>query len=177
MSVNKIKPDSGLRLALQSILKNEKFKNVLVFALRSVSDFCIATNSNHVHNSLAVLDQNALPVICRICLASGHDEEMSSLCIKVLWGISVAIKKHPEIVGSDNQTKLKDKVNTESISKSISTAIAAVSKSTDYTFLQYALDALANYHEANFKLDIGVSSLFYCSILQDTDFDVFFDVF
>lgn len=155
MTENKIKPDSGLLPVLQSIIRNEKFKRMLTFGLRSIAEFCCPPNNNYIHNSLAVVDQNALPIICRIGL--DEDEDVSSLCIKILWGISESIQQLPEMMSSDGTIKLKDRAMKENIGECISMIIKTIVKTTDYECLEYAFDALINYYDCNLPLNIKVS--------------------
>lgn len=152
---SRVKPDSGLQSSLQSIIKNEKFKRMFVFGLRSVAEFCVPPNNNFVQNSLALIEQDAVPILCRTCITNREDVDAAALYVKIFWGISEAIKQQPEIQGSDEKS-LKEKVMCENIGECLSIAIEASSKTTEYGLVELGFDAIMNYFRSGFPLDLEV---------------------
>lgn len=151
---SRLKFDSGLQPAISSIVKNEKFKRLLVFGLRNVAEFCVPPNNNYIFNSLAVIDQNAFPIVCRT--SNPNDEDVSALCIKVIWGVSEAIKKHPDMIDSSGM-KYRDRAMAENIGDTLAMAISANIQTNDVGVLEFAFDALLNFYESDFALDVKVS--------------------
>lgn len=160
MSANKLKCDSGLLAALQSFNKDDKFKIVQVFALRSIAEYCTPPNANFLQNSLAVIEGNSLAAICRIA-SSSADADVAALCVKCLWGISQLLltttnstEAAEASTGSDGKQLLKGKaVAAEEISKSLCICVKTLAKSAEYEILELGFDALINCYESGVALD------------------------
>ncbi|KAK2197080.1 bifunctional Armadillo-type fold/Armadillo-like helical/Armadillo repeat-containing protein 6/Armadillo [Babesia duncani] len=55
--------DGGVATAVTSVIQNQKFKKMLIFGLRSLSDFCNPTHQLCLENALDALERNVVPSI------------------------------------------------------------------------------------------------------------------
>lgn len=76
-------PDSGVSNAVSTIIEHQKFKKMLVFGLRSLSDLCNPSNQLYVENALYALERNVVKGILTAVENFGDDEDLV-LCSTVI---------------------------------------------------------------------------------------------
>uniref|UniRef100_A0A3B0MHG4 Anonymous antigen-1 n=1 Tax=Theileria annulata TaxID=5874 RepID=A0A3B0MHG4_THEAN len=78
MAVGKMRraPDSGVSNAVSTIIEHQKFKKMLVFGLRSLSDLCNPSNQLYVENALEALERNVVKGILTAVENFGDDEDL-----------------------------------------------------------------------------------------------------
>lgn len=85
-------PDTGVATAVSSVIQHATFKRMLMFGLRSLSDYCLAPTLLHKENALDALERGVVPAIATAVKAFGDDEDIIGCSVKVLYGISMAVR-------------------------------------------------------------------------------------
>lgn len=86
-------PDSGVATAVSSIIEHQKFKRMLMFGLRSLSDFCSSSVQLYLENAMDALDRDVVPSIHQAVSNFGDDEELAQSASKILFAMSLAVAK------------------------------------------------------------------------------------
>eukprot|EP01053_Blabericola_migrator_P012968 Blabericola_migrator_1__12967@NODE_85_length_14814_cov_131_925612_g76_i0_p1_GENE_NODE_85_length_14814_cov_131_925612_g76_i0NODE_85_length_14814_cov_131_925612_g76_i0_p1_ORF_typecomplete_len2624_score585_46Arm_2/PF04826_13/13Arm_2/PF04826_13/13Arm_2/PF04826_13/0_17Arm_2/PF04826_13/0_13Arm_2/PF04826_13/20Arm_2/PF04826_13/2_4e02Arm_2/PF04826_13/1_1e03Arm_2/PF04826_13/1Arm_2/PF04826_13/5_6e05KAP/PF05804_12/9_8e02KAP/PF05804_12/0_005KAP/PF05804_12/34KAP/PF05804_12/35KAP/PF05804_12/3_4e02KAP/PF05804_1 len=95
---NKRQPDAGIHDAIQQVLKNQKFKRMMVFGLRSLSDLCVPPSIKYKENSLATLESDAFDALIKASDNFKGDDEVLLLIGRVFFGVSDALKEESKSV-------------------------------------------------------------------------------
>lgn len=82
--------DSGVAQAVASVKQHQKFKKMLMFGMRSLSDFCNPQLQIHVENALDALDRNVLPSLVTALTNFGDDEDIIFSCGQILQAMARA---------------------------------------------------------------------------------------
>eukprot|EP01054_Gregarina_sp_Poly1_P008217 Gregarina_sp_Poly_1__8216@NODE_477_length_8073_cov_152_830877_g386_i0_p1_GENE_NODE_477_length_8073_cov_152_830877_g386_i0NODE_477_length_8073_cov_152_830877_g386_i0_p1_ORF_typecomplete_len2623_score466_04KAP/PF05804_12/4_4e02KAP/PF05804_12/1_9KAP/PF05804_12/0_0024KAP/PF05804_12/17KAP/PF05804_12/3_3e02KAP/PF05804_12/5_2e02KAP/PF05804_12/0_00038KAP/PF05804_12/0_014Arm_2/PF04826_13/0_05Arm_2/PF04826_13/2_5Arm_2/PF04826_13/77Arm_2/PF04826_13/2e03Arm_2/PF04826_13/5Arm_2/PF04826_13/7_6e02Arm_2/PF04826 len=90
---NKRQPDAGIYDAIQSVLKNQKFKRMMVFGLRSLSDLCVPPTIRYKENALATLESEAFPALIAASENFKGDDEITLLLGRIFFGVSDVLKE------------------------------------------------------------------------------------
>eukprot|EP01056_Protomagalhaensia_sp_Gyna25_P005494 Protomagalhaensia_sp_Gyna_25__5493@NODE_730_length_2747_cov_3_750739_g569_i0_p3_GENE_NODE_730_length_2747_cov_3_750739_g569_i0NODE_730_length_2747_cov_3_750739_g569_i0_p3_ORF_typecomplete_len100_score19_25_NODE_730_length_2747_cov_3_750739_g569_i074373 len=90
---NKRQPDAAIHDAINSVLKNQKFKRMMVFGLRSLSDLCVPPTIKYKENSLATLESDAFEALIAASENFSGDDEVLLLIGRVFFGVSDALKE------------------------------------------------------------------------------------
>ncbi|GBE62094.1 anonymous antigen-1, putative [Babesia ovata] len=92
--------DSGVAQAVASVKQHQKFKKMLMFSMRSLSDFCNPQLQIHVDNALDALNRNVLPSLVTALSNFGDDEDIIFSCSQILQAMARACMEesdNPEI--------------------------------------------------------------------------------
>lgn len=95
MSSRSIKrnPDPGVATAVASVIQHQSFKRMLMFGLRSLSDFCMPSNMLHKENALDTLQRGAISSIATAVQSFPDDEDLLGCAARVLWATSDMAKE------------------------------------------------------------------------------------
>lgn len=95
MAIGKVKrnADAGVATAVQSVIQHQKFKRMLLFGLRSLSDFCGPTNQLYQENALDAMERGVLTAIQTAVTSFSDDEDLLMLAARVIWAMSEAVKE------------------------------------------------------------------------------------
>lgn len=89
-------PDSGVAQAVASVKEHQKFKKMLMFGLRSLSDFCNPQLQISAENARDALERNVLPSMVTALTNFGDDEDIIFSCGQILQAMARACKDEPE---------------------------------------------------------------------------------
>ncbi|UKJ87650.1 hypothetical protein MACJ_000088 [Theileria orientalis] len=103
MAVGKMRraPDSGVSNAVSTIIEHQKFKKMLVFGLRSLSDLCNPSLQLYMENAVDALSKNVVPGILSSVQNFGDDEDLilcSSIIMAAMSAGCVEYKEDPTVV-------------------------------------------------------------------------------
>nr|CEL69917.1 TPA: anonymous antigen-1, putative [Neospora caninum Liverpool] len=95
MAIGKVKrnPDAGVATAVQSVIQHQTFKRMLLFGLRSLSDFCSPSNQLYQENALDAMERGVLVAIQTAVTTFSDDDDLMLCAARVLWAMSVAVKE------------------------------------------------------------------------------------
>ncbi|GIX65856.1 anonymous antigen-1, putative [Babesia caballi] len=82
--------DGGVAQAVASVKEHQKFKKMLMFGMRSLSDFCNPQLQLHAENALDALNRNVLPSLVTALSNFGDDEDIIFSCSQILQAMARA---------------------------------------------------------------------------------------
>ncbi|EEA08286.1 uncharacterized protein CMU_020300 [Cryptosporidium muris RN66] len=130
-------PDSGVATAIASANQHKKFKRMLLFAFRSLSDFCVPPTLLYKENSFDAMNRGILPLMGDSLKQFPDDEDISVNCMRILFGISEFMKEVQD--NEINQMFIKDEgPNT------VMTATLALIESSDSSIIHIICITLEN---------------------------------
>ena len=130
-------PDSGVATAIASANQHKKFKRMLLFAFRSLSDFCVPPTLLYKENSFDAMNRGILPLMGDSLKQFPDDEDISVNCMRILFGISEFMKEVQD--NEINQMFTKDEgPNT------VMTATLALIESSDSSIIHIICITLEN---------------------------------
>ncbi|BAM38616.1 uncharacterized protein TOT_010000084 [Theileria orientalis strain Shintoku] len=109
-------PDSGVANAVSSIIEHQKFKKMLVFGLRSLSDLCNPSLQLYMENAVDAMNRNVVTGILSAVQNFGDDEDLilcSSIIMAAMSEGCVEYKDDPSVVKklvTDGGPKVVEKI-------------------------------------------------------------------
>eukprot|EP00923_Selenidium_pygospionis_P001038 GHVN01001571.1.p1 GENE.GHVN01001571.1~~GHVN01001571.1.p1 ORF type:complete len:2595 (+),score=325.02 GHVN01001571.1:17885-25669(+) len=137
-------PDGSVATAVATVTENTKFKRMLLFGLRSLSDSCVPPNGKYKENSIDALERGVVPALTAATQTFIEDEETLALGAKILWGISEGIKDEPDEM---LMQKMIDDGGIDAMVAIINTA------PSDTDLLDLAMDFVDNMAKAGVEID------------------------
>ncbi|KAH7649306.1 putative Armadillo/beta-catenin-like repeat protein [Cryptosporidium bovis] len=86
-------PDNGVATAISSANQHKKFKRMLLFSLRSLSDLCVPPTLLYKENSLDAIQRGVLELMSEALQQFPDDEDISMNCVRIVFGISEFMKE------------------------------------------------------------------------------------
>lgn len=80
--------DPGVSTAVSSIVQHQNFKRMLMFGLRSLSDFCNPTSKTYKENAFDALDRGAVESIKNAVINYKDDDDILFCSSRVLFAMS-----------------------------------------------------------------------------------------
>ncbi|EDO05668.1 uncharacterized protein BBOV_IV000700 [Babesia bovis T2Bo] len=98
MAVTRIRraADGGVAQAVASVKEHQKFKKMLMFGMRSLSDFCNPQLQLYVENALDALNRNVLPSLVTALSNFGDDEDIIFSCSQILQAMACGCVEEAE---------------------------------------------------------------------------------
>ncbi|GFE55318.1 hypothetical protein BaOVIS_027220 [Babesia ovis] len=98
MAVTRIRraADGGVAQAVASVKEHQKFKKMLMFGMRSLSDYCNPQLQLYVENALDALNRNVLPSLVTALSNFGDDEDIIFSCSQILQAMARACVEEAE---------------------------------------------------------------------------------
>lgn len=80
--------DPGVSTAVSSIVQHQNFKRMLMFGLRSLSDYCNPTSKLYKENAFDAMNRNAITPIKNAVAAYKDDEDILFCSSRILWAMT-----------------------------------------------------------------------------------------
>ncbi|ORM40400.1 uncharacterized protein BXIN_1862 [Babesia sp. Xinjiang] len=98
MAITRIRraADGGVAQAVASVKEHQKFKKMLMFGMRSLSDFCNPQLQLYVENALDALNRDVLPSLVTALSNFGDDEDIIFSCSQILQAMARACVEESE---------------------------------------------------------------------------------
>ncbi|KAJ1606864.1 ARM repeat-containing protein, partial [Cryptosporidium canis] len=139
-------PDNGVATAISSANQHKKFKRMLLFSLRSLSDLCVPPTLLYKENSLDAMQRGILGIMSEALQQFPDDEDISTNCVRIMFGISEFMRESQDaeltnmFISGGGSTTVAMAVN-GLIESNDSSIVASICTTIENLFCIGALDA------------------------------------
>ncbi|SCO73469.1 conserved Plasmodium protein, unknown function [Plasmodium vivax] len=145
--------DPGVSTAVSSIVQHQNFKRMLMFGLRSLSDFCNPTSKTYKENAFDALDRGAVESIKNAVINYKDDDDILFCSSRVLFAMS-------DYCCSEKDTDALQKLITDGGVNAVVEIIKTVP--SDQDTLKNCMLFIQNMNDSNVQIeggDLGVALL------------------
>ncbi|EZG69284.1 putative arginine N-methyltransferase, partial [Gregarina niphandrodes] len=141
---NRRDAEPGVQQAIVSVFKNQKFKRMMVFSIKSLSEFCVPPNNRYKENALSVVENPEFPRLLESISLFKEDEEVLVLFGKIFFGVSEGLKDEPRLLNEVVSSGMPEKV-VEAMAGGVN----------DETGIQHYLDCIKNLNTLNIPINMS----------------------